>query len=118
MAHRFLVQIVEVTTGEVLRFPGGSPLEADFLDACAQAIVDRGVGFGRTERDFIEACVTAVLKRKVGFLRTEAHVAQAVRDGLRDALISQPDTPVAQVAIREGLTDALLRVKRQARPFA
>lgn len=41
---------------------------------------------GRLELDFIIACTDAVVKRGVGIFRTEAHVRQAINDGIVEAL--------------------------------
>lgn len=41
---------------------------------------------GRLEIDLIEACVTAILAKGVGLARTQAHVAQDIRDGMREAI--------------------------------
>ena len=62
----FLLQIVRAETGEVVRFPGGGPLERDLIDACTEAIVSRGVGMWRTE----------------------AHVREAIAAGMTEAIMS------------------------------
>ena len=61
----FLVQIVEVEPPHaVVRFHGGSPLERDFINACTEAIVAKGVGL----------------------LRTEAQVKVAIHDGITETI--------------------------------
>lgn len=65
MIPRFLLQIVDADDPHaVVRFPAGGPLERDFIDACRQAIVAKGVGFGKTE----------------------AQVDRAIMDGLTDVI--------------------------------
>lgn len=61
---RFLIQIVDGETGQVVVLPGG----------------------GRVERDLIVACTDAAVARGVGFLRTEAHVRWAIDGGITDAV--------------------------------
>lgn len=64
----FLLQIVESRAPQhaLVRFPGGGPLEAEFIGRCTEAIVRRGVGF----------------------LRSEAHVRQAIADGITEAVLT------------------------------
>lgn len=45
-------------------------------------------GGGVFERDLISACQEAVIRRGVGFGRTEAHVAQDIKDGITEAIMS------------------------------
>lgn len=59
----FKLQIV-TPEGDLARFPGGGPLE----------------------REFIEACVTAAIAKGVGVFRTEAHVAQDMRDAISETI--------------------------------
>ena len=61
----FLLQIVHnVPPYEVVRFPGGSALERDFVLACTDAICQRGVGV----------------------LKSEAQVRQAIAAGIGDTI--------------------------------
>lgn len=59
----FYLQIVD-NEGVVATIPGGGRLEINLVDAVAQNIVAKGVGF----------------------LRTQAQVNQAIRDGFREVL--------------------------------
>ena len=55
----FLLQIVRADPPhEVVRFPGGGPLERNLIHACTEAIVARGVGLLKTERQ-VKAAITA-----------------------------------------------------------
>lgn len=61
----YLLQIVSAEPPHVVaRFPGGSAMERDFIAACTDAIVRKGVGFGKTE----------------------AQVRQAIADGITDTV--------------------------------
>ena len=49
----------------VVTFPGGGPLERDFIQACVDAICQRPVGLFRTERQVrqaVEAGITDVVR--------------------------------------------------------
>lgn len=70
----FLLQIVD-QQGRVVRLPGGGALERDLIAACTESIVARGVGFGRSE----------------------AHVRQAIRDGMTEAIRALKRETVAVV---------------------
>lgn len=59
----FLLQIVD-RQGAVVRLPGGGRLERDLVDACTRVIVSKGVGV----------------------FRTEAHVREAIREGMTEAI--------------------------------
>jgi hypothetical protein len=43
---------------------------------------------GRGERDLVDAVLAAIVKRGVGIFRTEAHVAQAIQEGMQEALFA------------------------------
>ena len=63
----FLLQIVKASAPhEVVRLPGGGPLE----------------------RDLIAACTEAVVKRGVGLFRSEAHVTRAIAAGITEAIMA------------------------------
>ena len=125
---------VQIVDGDdrVLQFPGGSPLEADLLKSCTDAILARGVGsmpltltlaIKRGLDEVLARCVHAVVARGVGVLRTEAHVTQAIHDGLREVLTADLlthqalswDSREAEEAIRLGLKDAIQSLKAQTR---
>ena len=55
-------------------------------------IVARYRAGGEAERDFIDACTLAIVRRGVGVFRTEAHVAQDIRDGIAEAILSLKKT--------------------------
>lgn len=62
---RFLLQIVDATEPyAVVRLPAGGALERDLVQTCVEAIVAKGVGFGKTE----------------------AHVRRAIDEGMTDAI--------------------------------
>lgn len=66
----FLLQIVEAGGNRVVAsVPGGGTLEVDLIDACARAIVARGVGV----------------------FRTTAHVEKDIRDGIAEAIMGLKD---------------------------
>jgi len=65
MASRFLLQIIDRATNDVIQFEPGMA----------------------AEKLFIEDCVGQIIKRGVGFFRTEAHVVQDIRDGLEAAIL-------------------------------
>ena len=66
MASRFLMQIIDRKTGEVVQFEPGKVVETDFVEDCVEQVVRLGVGLGRTSN----------------------HVAADVRQGLEDAIWS------------------------------
>lgn len=51
-------------------------------------LVARLPGGGPLERDLIQICKDAILSKGVGVFRTEAQVARAVEEGIREALLS------------------------------
>ena len=58
---RFLLQIVEVDAPHsVVRLPGGGLLERDLITACTDAIVAKGVGFGKTEAQVRQAIAEGI----------------------------------------------------------
>lgn len=131
----FLLQIVDAQTGQVIQLPGGGLLEANFLDLCTQAIASKGLGSADLTislalqqgiNETIDACVGAIVSRGVGIARTAAHVAQDIRDGLREVLTTNLMThrqiawnsPDAHQAIRIGLSEALSVLKKQTRTVA
>lgn len=59
----FLLQIVR-PDGSVVQFPGGGPLEVEFIETATAAIVAKGVGVGKSE----------------------AHVADDIRAGLTETI--------------------------------
>ena len=67
----FLLQIVD-RQGQVVRLPAG----------------------GQLERDFVEACTDAIVARGVGFWRTEAHVRDAITDGIAAAIRALKDDTI------------------------
>lgn len=62
MGVRFLLQIVDAQTKQVVKLTAG----------------------GRLERDLLTDCTAAIVKRGVGLFRTEAHVAKDIQDGLEE----------------------------------
>ena len=66
MTRLFLLQIVDVRTGDVVQLPAGGALERDLIQSCTDAIVARGVGL----------------------FRTEAQVRQAIQDGMTEAILA------------------------------
>lgn len=55
MASRYLMQVIDRQTGEVVQFEPGRAIEAGFVDACVALSVRRDVGFGRTTRQVARA---------------------------------------------------------------
>jgi hypothetical protein len=64
MASRYLMQIVDRDTGDVVRYEPGQVVESDFVEDCVEQIVRLGVGLGRTTD----------------------HVAADIRRGIEDAI--------------------------------
>ena len=71
MASRFLMQIVDRTTGDTVQFEPGLSVEVNFIDDCVTKIVSKGVGFTKTSsqveaaiRDGIEQSILD-LKKKI-----------------------------------------------------
>lgn len=57
----FLLQIVLAEAPhDVARLPGGGPLERDLIAACTEAIVAKGVGFGKTEAQVRQAIAAGI----------------------------------------------------------
>lgn len=46
---------------------------------------------GCLDLPLIEACEAAIVKRGIGMFRTEAHVRQAIREGMAEAIQSLKD---------------------------
>jgi hypothetical protein len=121
---RYLVQIVDRETQEVVQMEPGLQVEMEFLDDCVQKILGKGFQeISTAQADLLEACTAAILKRGVGLWRTEAHVAQDIRDGLREAFVSaQLDQRIAafkaQAAhtIHEGIHEAVYALKSRVVP--
>lgn len=68
-APLFLLQIVKATPPhEVVRLPGGGPLERDLIQACTEAIVQRGVGLLKTERQ-VKAAIAAGITEAIRDLK-------------------------------------------------
>lgn len=59
------MQIVDVSTGEVVQWEPGRSVEVDL----------------------VEDCLARILKRGVGFFRTSTHVEDDIRAGLLEALL-------------------------------
>lgn len=89
MASKYLMQIVDRKTGNVVKFDPGRDVEMDFVDDCTKQIMNIHYGTLKTiDTSFVEACVAAVVKRGVGMMRSQAHVEQDVRDGINEAVVS------------------------------
>lgn len=65
MASRYLLQIVDRQSGNVVQFEPGLQAEKDFVADCVKRVVELGVGL----------------------LKTEAHVEQDVRTGIELAIL-------------------------------
>lgn len=65
MVSRYLLQIIDRKTGEIIQLEPGLSAEIDFIDECAKRVLSLGVGIGRTEK----------------------HVEQDVRTGIELALL-------------------------------
>jgi hypothetical protein len=71
MASRYLMQIVDRKTGDVVQFEPGQAAELEFVEDCVAKVVRLGVGLGRTStqvsvaiRQGIEEAIHG-LKRRV-----------------------------------------------------
>jgi hypothetical protein len=64
MPSKYLMQVLDRKTGEVVQFEPGLSVEREFVDDCVAKIVSLGVGF----------------------FRTSAHVEQDVRDGIEQVI--------------------------------
>lgn len=64
MASRFLLQVLDRKSGDVVQFEPGQRVESEFVTDCVNHIVRLGVGLGRTS----------------------AHVAQDVRQGIEEVM--------------------------------
>ena len=53
MASRFLMQIVDRQTGEIIQYEPGRRAEILFVEDCIERIVELGVGFGRTQKHVV-----------------------------------------------------------------
>ena len=54
---------------------------------------------GRAEIDFIAACTEAIVKRGVGVFRGEAHVTADIRDGIRETIKVLKKTAIHTTAV-------------------
>lgn len=66
MASRYLMQVVDRQTGEIVQFEPGQVVETDFVTDCVAQVVRLGVGLGRTSD----------------------HVAADVRQGIEEAILA------------------------------
>lgn len=85
---RFLMQIIDKQSGEVVNFPPGQSVEKDFVSEVVNAIstyVDFSVPV--TSQEFVDKCVAAIVARGVGFTKTEAHVTEDITNGIREVLV-------------------------------
>ena len=124
MKTLFHLQIVNATTGELIRFPGGTALERDLVAACAQGILDRTMGLfppgGTREDEFIEGFRQGLAARPVGILRSQQAVIATAETVLRQTLartaigMTRTEDQVRK-AVSEGLTAALLALKADTR---
>ena len=60
MPSRYLMQVVDRQTGEIVQFEPGQDVEIEFVEDCVANAVQHGVGFGRTS-----AQVATVLKQSI-----------------------------------------------------
>ena len=68
MASRYLMQIVDKKTGDVVQFEPGLAIEKDFVEDCARRIIQRAT------RNIVD--------RGVGIGCTTLHVEKDIEDGL------------------------------------
>lgn len=89
MASRYVMQILDRSTGESVCYEPGLKIEKDFIEDCVTAIVkSTDFKLSASSDGFVEACTANIEKRGVGILRTQAHVADDVRDGIRETLLN------------------------------
>lgn len=62
MASEFLMQILHVPTGEVVRWAPGQPVEAQFIEDLVSRVRAKGVGVGRTADHVAMDVRTAVME--------------------------------------------------------
>ena len=68
---RFLLQIVDADEPyAVARFPAGGHLEREFVTSCTEAIVAKGVGFGKTEAQ-VKAAVAEGIAETIRALKMD-----------------------------------------------
>jgi hypothetical protein len=121
---RFLMQIIDRETGDVVQFEPGRQVETDFVSDCAvQVVSSADISIPASSEDFIKACVDAVITRGVGFGRTESHVRQDLEDGIREVILKQGfDVEIAAARaelaarVESGVHKAIFNLKKQIRP--
>lgn len=121
MPSRYLLQIVDRDSGEVVKFPPGSPVEVELVEDVVKRLRESAATHPSYDQ-FIESATQIIVARGVGVGRTEAHVAQDIRDGLRQALMASVVDPMQsgsremEVTVRAALEQSILALKKRIRP--
>lgn len=70
MASKFVIQVVEKATGQVVEWAPGFPVERQFVDDLCNRVEAKKVGFGRTSKQVV-AHVRASLEELLHELKSE-----------------------------------------------
>lgn len=116
----FFLQIAD-ERGAVVHLPAGGALERDLVQTFTDAVVQQGVqqflGGRELQQRFLREATEAICAKGVGFWRTESHVRADIEAGLSETLtrfLMLIDADVRPL-MRQGITQAVAQVKRQAR---
>lgn len=115
------MQIVDRSTGEVVKYEPGSKVEQDFIEDCVDSVVRHvDFQFSASSDAFVDACVKAIVARGVGIARTTEHVAEDVRNGIREVIVNmgfgseiKTANDVLSDRIRNGVVGSILTLKRK-----
>ena len=89
MASRYLMQIVDTTTGQVVSYGPGSQVEKDFISDCADRVVDAlKDDFSIDLQGFVDSAVNAAADRNVGMFVSAQVTLQRFKDAMYEAIIN------------------------------
>ena len=89
MASRYLMQIVDTTTGQVVSYGPGSQVEKDFINDCADRITEALKGdFSIDLQGFVDSAVNAAAARNVGIFVSAQVTLQRFKDAMYEAIIN------------------------------
>lgn len=118
------MQIVDTATGEVVSYNPGGPVEKDFILDCVQRCHAAIAEMPPIDlNSFIDSTTDCVKRRRVGVFSSSATVLQAVRDGMREAIVTGGlDRQTLQFkeafssVIRKSLEDSIMALKLRINP--
>lgn len=107
--HLFL-QIVD-ENGSVARLPAGGALEEELIHHFKTAIVEELAKVGVSHATQVNALADPILKKGVGFFKTQKKVEKAIRTGLLEVVSSTTAGLSVDQAIADAIEGAILALK-------